>query len=195
MKIFRNHRKEFEKLTSPLTADLYRFAFWRLGNAQDAEDVLQESYLKAFRSFHTFQPGSNLKAWMTRILINVINDWLRKRINETEFLDSDAEFDDCLNVADQSSTAKDPLSQLTENEIGPELLNELKRLPTGLLYPFLLRELDDFSYAEIAEILKIPTGTVMSRLFRARRLIKDRLKRYGEIHTGVEVEEDIDDLH
>ncbi|MBU6455470.1 MAG: sigma-70 family RNA polymerase sigma factor, partial [Cyanobacteria bacterium REEB67] len=177
MNIFRNRRREFEKLTCPLAPDLYRFAFWRLGNTQDAEDALQEAYLKAYRSFQTFQAGTNIKAWMTRILINVINDWLRKRVNQAALIDSDVEFEICLNIADQSCTAKDPESQLIEQEVAPELLNALKRLPTGLLYPFLLRELNELSYAEIADILAIPTGTVMSRLFRAHRTIKANLKR------------------
>jgi RNA polymerase sigma-70 factor (ECF subfamily) len=176
MKLFQNRRKEFEKLTWPLGPDLFRLAYWRLANAQDAEDVVQEAYLRAFRSFHTFQPGTNLKGWMTRILLNVINDTLKKRLRQPDLLAGEDEFDELVSLQDHSATSRDPEVQLIEKEIHPELLEALQRLPTSLLHPLLLRELEDMSYAEIAVILDIPAGTVMSRLFRARRVVRDQLK-------------------
>jgi RNA polymerase sigma-70 factor (ECF subfamily) len=80
-------------------------------------------------------------------------------------------------LQDQSATTRDPEVQLIEREIRPDLLDALQRLPTALLHPLLLRELEDMTYAEIATILGIPTGTVMSRLFRARRVVRDRLTK------------------
>lgn len=74
MKFFQNKRKDFEDLTRPIGQDIYRLALWRLANRQDAEDVVQETYLRAFRSFHTFQAGTNVKAWLTKICLNAIND-------------------------------------------------------------------------------------------------------------------------
>src|ERR1700736_2656679 len=112
MKLFDNRRKEFEKLTWPLGRDLFRLAYWRLANVQDAEDVLQEAYLRAFRSFHTFQPGTNVKGWMTRILLNVINDMLKKRAKLPDLLASDDEFDTLESLQDQSATSRDPEVQL-----------------------------------------------------------------------------------
>jgi RNA polymerase sigma-70 factor (ECF subfamily) len=175
MKLFQNRRKEFERLTWTLGPELFRLAYWRLANQQDAEDVVQEAYLRAFRSFHTFQLGSNIKSWMTRILLNVINDTLKKRIQKTDLLAIDDDCDELASLADQSTISRDPEIQLIEREIHPDLLDALQRLPTSLLHPLLLRELEDMTYAEIASILEIPTGTVMSRLFRARRVVRDRL--------------------
>jgi RNA polymerase sigma-70 factor, ECF subfamily len=177
MKLFHSRRKEFEKLTWPLGHDLFRLAYWRLANQQDAEDVVQEAYLRGFRSFHTFQIGTNIKGWMTRILLNVINDTLKKRIQQPDLLTIDDECDELVSMPDQSAMAKNPELQLIEKEIRPDLLDALQRLPTSLLHPLLLRELEDMAYAEIANILDIPTGTVMSRLFRARRIVRDQLTK------------------
>ncbi len=177
MRLFHNRRKEFEKLTWPLGHDLYRLAYWRLANQQDAEDVVQEAYLRAFRSFHTFQTGTNIKGWMTRILLNVINDTLKKRVQRPDVVAIDDHCVDLMSLQDQSASSRDPEAQLMEREIRPDLLKALQQLPTALLHPLLLRELEDMPYAEIATILDIPTGTVMSRLFRARRVVKDRLTK------------------
>ena len=176
MKLFHNRRKEFEKLTWPLGQDLFRLAYWRLANQQDAEDVVQETYLRAFRSFHTFQIGTNVKGWMTRILLNVVNDTLKKRVREPDLLVDD-ECEELVNLQDSSAISRDPEVQLIEREIRPDLLEALQRLPTALLHPLLLRELEDMTYAEISKILEIPTGTVMSRLFRARRVVREQLTK------------------
>jgi RNA polymerase sigma-70 factor, ECF subfamily len=175
MNLFGNRRKEFEKLAWPFSGDLYRLAYWRLGSAQDAEDAVQESYLRAFRSFHTFQPGTNIKGWLTKILLNVINDALSKRARQLDNVATEKESEQVLQVADQSNAARDPQVKVTENEISPELMEALRRLPSMLLHPLLMRELQDMSYNDIARVLDVPTGTVMSRLFRARRLVRERL--------------------
>jgi RNA polymerase sigma-70 factor, ECF subfamily len=186
MKLFHNRRKEFEKLTWPLGPDLFRLAYWRLANQQDAEDVMQETYLRAFRSFHTFQLGTNVKGWMTRILFNVVNDTLKKRVQRGDLLAIDDECDEIVNLQDQSALSKNPEIQLIDREIRPDLLDALQRLPTSLLHPLLLRELEDMTYAEIATILDIPTGTVMSRLFRARQMVREHLTK--KVSTSVKGE-------
>ncbi|HEY9778442.1 MAG TPA: sigma-70 family RNA polymerase sigma factor [Planktothrix sp.] len=173
--LFRSRRKEFEKLTWPLSNELYRLAYWRLGNQQDAEDVLQDTYLRAFRSFHTFQKGTNLKGWMTRILLNVVSDTLKKRARQPDLLTIEEDCDEILNLQDPSASSKNPENQLIEREVRPDLLDALQRLPSSLLQPLLLRELEDMTYSDISAILGIPVGTVMSRLFRARRVLRDRL--------------------
>jgi RNA polymerase sigma-70 factor (ECF subfamily) len=170
-----NSSKEFEELTLPLGADLFRLAYWRLANKQDAEDVVQETYLRGFRSFHTFAPGSNIKSWMTRILFNVINDLFRKRRRQTDIITLDETGDEIASMQAESATLQDPQDQVMDAEIQPDLLEALRRLPTSLLYPLLLRELEEMTYQEIATILDIPVGTVMSRLFRARRIVRDYL--------------------
>jgi len=193
MKLFQSRRKEFEKLTWPLGRDLFRLAYWRLANKQDAEDVVQEAYLRAFRSFHTFQLGTNVKGWLTRILLNVINDTLKKRVRQPDLLAIDDDCDEMATLQSESAVSRDPEVQLIEKEIRPDLLDALQRLPTSLLHPLLLRELEDMTYAEIATILDIPPGTVMSRLFRARRIVRDQLTKNVKRNIDLGVEEN--ELH
>ena len=172
---FRRNDKEFEELTRPLGAVLYRLAYWRLGNKQDAEDALQETYLRAFRSFHTFRRGSNARAWLTTILFNVISDTLKKRGRQPDalYLDDDSDIIEKLESASQS--LRDPEEQMIDKEIDGDLMRALKMLPSNLLNPLLLREIEELTYQEIATQLDMPLGTVMSRLFRARQVLKSRL--------------------
>jgi len=186
--LFNSSRKNFEKLTWPLSQHLFQLAHWRLGNRLDAEDVLQETYLRAYRSFHTFQPGSNLKAWMTKIMLNVVNDLFKKRHLHPEVLDLDDDALELEGLQSESESLQSPEVQIMENEIDPALFEALQKLPTALLYPLLMRELEDMSYADIATTLSIPVGTVMSRLFRARRVLRSRLSESLELTKGRKIE-------
>jgi RNA polymerase sigma-70 factor, ECF subfamily len=199
--LFHNRRKEFEKLTWPLSQHLFQLAYWRLASHQDAEDVVQETYLRAYRSFHTFQTGTNLKAWMTRILINVINDLFKKRQRQPEIVALQDDSNELDSAQSESASLQNPEVQLTRDEIDPELFEALQKLPTALLHPLLLRELEDMTYADIASTLQVPVGTVMSRLFRARQVVRNRLSKneYApENRTAerpiIEVEEANDDM-
>jgi RNA polymerase sigma-70 factor (ECF subfamily) len=120
---------------------------------------------------------------MTRILLNVINDNLKKRLRQPDTLAIDDENDELGSLKEPSPG---PEEQLSRDEISTDLLNALKRLPSSLLNPLLLRELEDLSYAEIAGMLDIPQGTVMSRLFRARKLVKGELTKSTDDATKME---------
>jgi RNA polymerase sigma-70 factor, ECF subfamily len=174
---FSNPRKEFEKLTMPLNIELYRFAYCRLGNKQDAEDAVQEAYLRAYRSFNTFAKGTNIKAWMMRILINVVRDAVMKRTKQVPTVEMDDQFDTLELLESTSASFSDPQEIYQKDALEPELLQALHSLPTNLLHPLLLREIDDMSYADIAETLGLPQGTVMSRLFRARKVLRLELTK------------------
>jgi RNA polymerase sigma-70 factor, ECF subfamily len=174
---FSNPRKEFEKLTMPLSIELYRFAYCRLGNTQDAEDAVQEAYLRAYRSFHTFAKGTNIKAWMMKILVNVVRDAVMKRTKQVPTIEIEDEFDTLESLQSTSISFGDPQEIYLRDAIDPELLKALHSLPTNLLHPLLLREIDDMSYTEIAEALGVPQGTVMSRLFRARQVLRLELNK------------------
>ncbi len=176
MKLFRNQRKEFEELTKVVTTDIFRLALFRIGNRQDAEDIVQDTFLRAYRSFHTFQKGTNFKAWMTKIALNAVNDSLKKRIRLSESTTHD-DYDEIDSMKSESESLQDPQVQLSSNEFDPELLHALQKLPSTLLNPLLLRELEDLTYDEIAAALSIPVGTVMSRLFRARKVLRERLMK------------------
>ena len=176
MKLFRNEKKEFEELTKPVTNDIFRLALFRSGNRQDAEDIVQDAFLRAYRSFHTFQKGTNFKAWMTRIVLNAINDAVKKRIHLCDSTKHD-DYDEIDSMQSESESMQDPQVQLSINEFDPELLQALQKLPSSLLNPLLLREIEDLTYDEIAAALSIPVGTVMSRLFRARKVLRERLTK------------------
>lgn len=112
---------------------------------------------------------------MTRILLNGVSDTLKKRVRQPDLLAIEEDCHDIMNLPDHSASSRDPETQLTEREMRPDLLDALQRLPSALLQPLLLRELEDMTYTDIASALGIPVGTVMSRLFRARRVVRDRL--------------------
>lgn len=175
MSLFNSHRKQFEKLTRALGEDLFRLAYYRLSNCQDAEDVVQETYMRAYKSFHTFKIGTNIKGWMVRILFNVISDTLKKRLRQNEHLAAAEELDELEMIESQSESLKDPAVQLSERELDSDLHEALRKLPSNLLNPLLLRELEDMTYDDIAQALSLPVGTVMSRLFRARKVLRERL--------------------
>ncbi|HEY9792785.1 MAG TPA: sigma-70 family RNA polymerase sigma factor [Candidatus Obscuribacterales bacterium] len=193
--MFNSRRKQFETLTWPLSGDLFRFAYWRLGNRQDAEDVVQETFLKAYRSFHTFERGTNARAWMTRIMINVIKDTFKRRSQQPEVLALDDHIDEIEFAQSSSAALQNPETQLTQNEVDPQLLEALKRLPSALLHPLLLREFEDMTYNDIAAVLDVPVGTVMSRLFRARQLVRRLLSGRSGSPDDAATEVANDDLH
>jgi len=178
---FFNRKKEFEKLTWCFAGQLYRLAFSRLSNQQDAEDVVQETYVRAFRSFHTLAPNSDTRAWLMKILLNVIRDYYSKMLRTipTEPIDESSEED--LSDGNLPSHTKNPEDKLLENEIDAGLLQALHSLPSTLLYPLLLREIEDLNYQEIAGVLDIPVGTVMSRLFRARQSLRNQLAQNRQV--------------
>lgn len=163
---------KFEDLAMQHLPRLYRLAYLRLRSKEDAEDVVQETYLKAFRAFESHHEG-HLEAWLTTILLNTIRDHVRKSSRTpTDALDQIEDHDYLQSMADKSPG---PEQQLEEKEIDTALDEALKTTPEWMLSPFLLRELQDMTYKQIAQTLSIPIGTVMSRLARARQHLCDKL--------------------
>ncbi|MBA4049880.1 MAG: RNA polymerase subunit sigma-24 [Cyanobacteria bacterium PR.023] len=149
---------------------LYRLAYARLGHAQDAEDIVQETYLKAFRALSSFKEGTNAEAWLVQILLNTIRDHFRhvKRTAPTVPLDENEE-------ASKNRATKSPEQKFVESEFDEAVLSAMKATPEWLLTPLLLREIHDMSYKELAETLDVPIGTIMSRLSRARLFMRQQL--------------------
>lgn len=156
---------EFESAAMPHLNDLYRTATRLLGDRARAEDVVQEVYLQAWKSFHRFEKGTNCRAWLFKILFHCVNHHRRKwfrfpLLKETEeFLES--------NLVAPAATSQ----HLTDQDI----LKALDRIPADFRAVILLVDVEEFAYKEAAEILTIPIGTVMSRLSRGRKLLKDQL--------------------
>jgi RNA polymerase sigma-70 factor, ECF subfamily len=163
----KQNQTQFEELAFPHADKLYRIAYTRLGNAQDAEDAVQETFSKAFKAFASFKPGTNAGAWLSRIMLNVIADQLRKIQREPRAISLDETSDDSAPI-DLASPGPGPEQLLLNNVLDAELQLALDSISDELLTPFLLREIQELSYKEIAATMDVPIGTVMSRLSRAR---------------------------
>ena len=156
---------------------LYRTALRVTRVPADAEDLVQETYLKAFRAAERFQPGTNLKAWLFTILHNTARNRVRDRARDAVTIDSgavDRAADVSTNVG-RGRPAQTPETLLLSETLDPDLKAALEGLPDVFRQAVWLRDVEEFSYAEIAAILAIPVGTVMSRISRGRRMLFDQL--------------------
>jgi RNA polymerase sigma-70 factor, ECF subfamily len=160
----------FEELAMPLFDQLYNFAHWLARDRAEAEDLVQETYVKALRGFPSFQPGTNFRAWMYRILRNT---FLTSRTGLAATATVDLDVDE---VADLPGSADDPEKILIDQAQQATLQIALEEIPTHHREILLLCEVEEMSYKEIAEVLSIPIGTVMSRLSRARGALRNCLK-------------------
>ena len=162
---------------------LFSTALRMTRNRSDAEDLVQETYIKGWRSFHTFQEGTNLRAWLFRIMTNTyINKYNAQKRKGTE-----VELDDVeelflykrLGSIDQSQLSSSAEDQMLELFTDDEVKSALEELPEDFRIPVLLSDVDGFSYKEISEMLEIPIGTVMSRLHRGRKAMQKMLYEYA----------------
>jgi RNA polymerase sigma-70 factor (ECF subfamily) len=156
----------FEDLAMPLFDQLYNFARWLTHDTMEAEDLVQETYTKALRGFSSFQAGTNFRAWMYRILRN---SFLSSRTGLKTMVALDGEVDEVVLPA-ENTTPESILIEQGDREIVQQAMAELAVPFREIL---LLCEVEEMSYQEIAETLAIPTGTVMSRLFRARKALRN----------------------
>lgn len=186
--------EEFETAALSHMDALYRTALRMTRKKEDAEDLVQETYSKAFRSASQFQAGTNLKAWLFRILTNSYINEYRKRSRRPKQVDVAGVEDDDFFFFNQMvnngawkperSAEETVLSQLVDHEVR----EALEGIPESFRIPVLLADIEDFSYKEIAAMLKIPIGTVMSRLYRGRRLLERALDEYA-IRVGAKKHE------
>jgi RNA polymerase sigma-70 factor, ECF subfamily len=160
----------FEELAMPLFDSLYNFARWLVHDSSDAEDLVQETYLKALRGFGSFHRGTNFRAWIFQILRNTfLSSRSRLERRMTVALDSEEDFTALPTIF------ATPESLLIERFDNDALQCAIERLPVILREVILLCDVEGASYREIAEILSIPMGTVMSRLARARKVVRESL--------------------
>jgi RNA polymerase sigma-70 factor (ECF subfamily) len=158
---------------------LYRAALRLTRVPADAEDLVQETYLKAFRSADRFEPGTNLRAWLFTILHNTALNRARDRARDAVAVDSEIvdRAADAPPLGGLSAGASEtPESLLIRETMAPELQAAIDALPESFRQAVWLRDVEEFSYAEIAKMLSIPIGTVMSRISRGRHLLFDTLK-------------------
>ena len=168
----------FEALAMPLFDQLYNFAHWLTKDRAEAEDLVQETYVKALKGFSSFQLGTNFRAWMYRILRNTfLTSRSGLKATATVGLDED---EDGPELAVDKETPESILMSRCDSQL---LQEAIAALPVRYREAILLCEVDEMSYQEIAETLSVPIGTVMSRLSRARRALRDdlqtKLQRHG----------------
>ncbi|MBL8190781.1 MAG: sigma-70 family RNA polymerase sigma factor [Acidobacteria bacterium] len=161
--------EDFEATAMQHMNDLYRTARRVIGNVTEAEDVVQETMLQAWKSFHRFEPGTNCRAWLFKILFHVISHHRRKWFRVKQ--NSEQEEEMMLKIA-----AEMPVSQQLSDE---DVLAAFDKLPEHYRAIVMLADVQEFSYKEVARIAGIPIGTVMSRLNRGRKLLQGELTQFA----------------
>jgi len=162
-------RKTFETWVKTYSREFFHFALLRLRRHEDAEDAVQITFIKAYRSYNSFKIGSSEKAWLYTILTNTIKDQIKATVaRPAGTLEDELDLENLL--IDGHDTPDVVLEKKTEYE---KLACGIASLPEHFAAPLLMREVSDMSYKDIAEFLSVPIGTVMSRLYRARKVLYD----------------------
>ena len=187
-------RSKFAEQAMPYMSSLYAAALRMTRNPAEAEDLVQETYLRAFRGFEGFQEGTNLKAWLYRILTNTyINIYRAKkrRPEQTELEDvEDLYLYRRLGGLEAAAAGRSAEDELLDYFTEAEVADAVEELPEQFRMAVLLADVEGFSYKEIAEILDIPIGTVMSRLHRGRKALQKALYEYAVTHGLADRPED-----
>lgn len=180
------HASDFETITLEHMDALYGSALRLTRNPKDAEDLVQDAYLKAYRFFDSFEKGTNIKAWLFKILTNTFINKYRRKVKEKEVADAPAEdvMIDRFVSAEHVRSLQDPEGDFFDKLLSDEVVEALDKVPVDFRMVVILADIQDFSYKEIAEIIGCPVGTVMSRLFRGRRILQKHLYEYA-IAEGV----------
>lgn len=170
----------FTKEFMPLIDPLYNFAFRLTLDEDDANDLVQDTYLKAYRFIESYEIGTNAKAWLYRILKNTFINEFRRKSKEPAKVDYQ-EVETFYNSDDvEYEMTSDLRVESVQELIGDEVANALNALPVDFRTAIILCDIEGFTYEEMAKILDIPIGTVRSRLHRARNMLKDKLKNYAK---------------
>jgi RNA polymerase sigma-70 factor (ECF subfamily) len=179
---------EFVKEFMPFLKSLYNFAYRLTLDEDDANDLVQDTYMKAFRFYESFEKGTNSKAWLFRILKNsFINEYRRKakQPGKVDYQDVEAYY----NSEDVDETITPDLRvEAVQDLIGDEIAKALNAIDADFRLAIILCDIEGFTYEEMAKILDIPIGTVRSRLHRARQMLKDKLADYAK-GLGYKVED------
>ncbi len=177
----------FEEEFLPHVDALKTFAFHLSYNESDANDLVQETYMKAFRFIDKYDKGTNAKAWLFKIMKNAyINEYRKKSKRPTQ-----VDYEEITTYHDQNHDSltgyMDLREEIFDKMLGDEITIAINALPLDFKTVLLLSDVEGFTYEEIAKIIEVPIGTVRSRLFRARNMLKDKLKAYAEKKGYVDV--------
>jgi len=174
-------KARFERDALQYTNQLYAAAMRYTKNPQDAQDLVQDTYAKAFVAFHQFEPGTNLKAWLYRILTTTFINTYRKDQRRPQISDGELEdwqiYDAASHTSDQGRSAEDVA---LDGIVDVDVKAALAAMPEDFRMAVYLSDVEGFSYKEIADIVGVPSGTVMSRLHRGRKLLRSSLAEYAK---------------
>lgn len=167
-----NNWELFEAEAIPHIGSLFRLAMWRVRDRTMAEDLVQETLTEALKSFHRYQAGTNIRAWLVTIMSHMESK-RRRKLARVRFVN-----DDEAHLSEQFAAVEATPEGLTDEDV----LAALGRIPAHYSQIVLLADVEDLSYREIADAIKIPLGTVMSRLHRGRKLLRAELAEYAGAH-------------
>jgi RNA polymerase sigma-70 factor (ECF subfamily) len=178
----RKLRQEFEREALPHMDALFGTAMRLTRNPRDAEDLVQDAMLRAYRFWGQFEPGTNCKAWLFRILTNTFINRYHKNRRDSDLakqVHADEDVAETVVSASAQERSRDPEGAIFAGTLSADVIKALESLPPEFRIAVILCDLQDFSYKEIAEVMECPVGTVMSRLFRGRKLLARALRDYA----------------
>ncbi len=170
---------DFSSAQLPYRDQLFKTALRLTRSVEESEDLLQETYLKAYRHYHQFAEGTNLRAWLFRIMKNTFINSYRRNKNRPQVMDFDELRDSSDGFQDTGPTFQGPEIDLLDKELDHEIRDALMDLPHHYRMAVLMVDLQGLSYQEVADALAVPIGTIMSRLYRGRKKIEKALLSYG----------------
>jgi RNA polymerase sigma-70 factor, ECF subfamily len=180
--------REFQEEAVPHMDILYNYALRLTGNTEDAKDLLQETYLKAFRFWDKFEQGTNCRAWLFRIMRNSYINRYRKAVKTPEHVDYDEIKEFYNTIREQSSDPNDLSERLYGQLLDDQITTAITELPEEFRTVVILCDIESFTYEEAAEFVDCPVGTIRSRLHRGRKLLRDKLFKYAH-ERGYEVKD------
>jgi len=172
---------EFEAAAVPHLNDLYRTAAYLVRDRTEAQDLVQNVYLQAWKSFQRFEPGTNCRAWLFKILFNEIRHYRRKWFNTRTVPEGEQSLEETV-------AYEPPIPEQIRDE---DILAALDEIPSDFREVVLMADVHEFAYQEIAETLRIPVGTVMSRLSRGRKHLRLKLAGYAKAYGITEAQEEV----
>jgi len=176
----RKKQREFEREALPHMDVLYNFALRTTGNADDAQDLLQETYLKAFRFWDKYEKGTNIRAWMFRIMKNSYINRYRKETKEPDKVDYEDIENFYNSIRADHTDSNDLQEKIFSGLLGDEVARALESIPEDFRTVVILCDIEGLTYEEIAEFIECPIGTVRSRLHRGRKLLQAKLMEYAK---------------